>query len=65
VTLSQFGKLATIGPTVPAPDDEDDDEVKYGAVIGKRLGRGNRSPPRKSTPVPLRPPQIPHQLTWD
>jgi hypothetical protein len=35
-----------------------------GAVGGKRIGRGNRSTRRKPAPVPLCPPQIPHDLTW-
>jgi hypothetical protein len=38
-----------------------DDEC--GAVIGMTIGRGNRSTRRKSAPVPLCPPQIPHHLT--
>jgi hypothetical protein len=38
-----------------------DDE--FGAVNGMRIGRGNRSTPRKPTPVPLCLPQIPHDLT--
>jgi hypothetical protein len=29
-----------------------------------RIGKGNRSTWRKPTPVPLCPPQIPHDLTW-
>jgi hypothetical protein len=29
-----------------------------------RIGRGNRSTRRKPAPVPLCPPQIPHDLTW-
>jgi hypothetical protein len=29
-----------------------------------RIGRGNRSTQRKPAPVPLCPPQIPHDLTW-
>jgi hypothetical protein len=29
-----------------------------------RIGRGNRSTVRKPAPVPLCPPQIPHDLTW-
>jgi hypothetical protein len=37
----------------------------YGAVGGMRIGRGNRSTRRKPAPVPLCPPQIPHDLTWD
>jgi hypothetical protein len=32
------------------------------AVGGMRIGRGNRSTPRKPAPVPLSPPQIPHDL---
>jgi hypothetical protein len=40
----------------------DDD---YGAVGGMRVGRGNRSTRKKPAPVPLCPPQIPHDLTWD
>jgi hypothetical protein len=28
-----------------------------------RIGRGNRSTRRKPSPVPFRPPQIPHDLT--
>jgi hypothetical protein len=40
----------------------DDDEC--GAVGGIRICRGNRSTSRKPTPVPLYPPQIPHDLTW-
>jgi hypothetical protein len=39
-----------------------DDEC--GTVGGMRIGRGNRSTRRKSAPVPLSPPQIPHDLTW-
>jgi hypothetical protein len=39
-----------------------DDE--YGAVGGMRIGRGNQSTRRKPAhPVPLCPPQIPHDLT--
>jgi hypothetical protein len=39
-----------------------DDEC--GAVGGMRIGRGKQSTKRKPTPVPLYPPQIPHNLTW-
>jgi hypothetical protein len=35
-----------------------------GAVGGMRIGRGNRSTRRKLAPVPLCPPQIPHDLPW-
>jgi hypothetical protein len=40
----------------------DDDQCE--AVGGMRIGRGNRSTLRKPGPVPLRPPQISHDLTW-
>jgi hypothetical protein len=40
-------------------------ECWVGAVGGTRIGRGNRSSRRKSAPVPLCPPQIPRDLTWD
>jgi hypothetical protein len=36
----------------------------FGADGGMRIGRGNRSTRRKPAPVPLCPPQIPHDLTW-
>jgi hypothetical protein len=39
-----------------------DDEC--GAVGVMRIGRGNRSTRRNAAPVPLCPPQIPHDLTW-
>jgi hypothetical protein len=42
--------------------DDDDDEC--GAIGGMRIGRGNQSSRRKLNPVPLCPPQIPHDLTW-
>jgi hypothetical protein len=44
------------------PQMIDDDEC--GAVGGMIIGRGNRSTRRKPAPVPLCPPQIPHDLTW-
>jgi hypothetical protein len=31
---------------------------------GMKIGRGNRSTRRKPAPVPLCPPQIPHDLSW-
>jgi hypothetical protein len=43
-------------PTVPAPGDYD------GEIGGMMIGRGNRSTQRKPDPVPLCPPQIPHDL---
>jgi hypothetical protein len=39
----------------------DDDEC--GAVGGMRIVRGNRSTRTKPAPVPLRPPEIPHDLS--
>jgi hypothetical protein len=44
----------------PRMIDDDDD---CGAVGGIRIGRGNRSTLRNPAPVPLDPPQIPHDLT--
>jgi hypothetical protein len=44
-------------PGVPDPDDDE-----RGAV-GGMLGKGTRSSGRTSSPVPLCPPQIPHDLT--
>jgi hypothetical protein len=34
-------------------------------VGGMKIGRGNGSVRRKSSPVPLCPPKISHDLTWD
>jgi hypothetical protein len=45
-------------------DDNDNDDDKCGAVGGMRIRRGNRSSWRKPAPVPLFPPQIPHDLIW-
>jgi hypothetical protein len=45
------------------PQMMDDDEC--GVVSGMRIGRGNKSTRRKPAPVPLGPPQILHDLTWD
>jgi hypothetical protein len=39
-------------------------EDECGAVSRMRIGRGNWSTRRKPAPVPLCPPQIPHDLTW-
>jgi hypothetical protein len=60
VGLSPLGTSATICPIVLAPDDNE-----CGPVGGIRIGRGNRSTRRKPAPVPLCPPQIPHDLTLD
>jgi hypothetical protein len=35
-----------------------------GAVGGMRIGRENPSTQRKPAPVPLCPPQIPHDMFW-
>jgi hypothetical protein len=40
-----------------------DDDDECGAVCGMRIGRGNQSTWRKPSTVPLRPPQIPHDLS--
>jgi hypothetical protein len=40
-----------------------DDES--GAFGGMRIGSGHRITRRKPAPVPLYPPQIPHELAWD
>jgi hypothetical protein len=40
------------------------DDVECGAVGVMRIGRVNRSTRRKPAPVPLCPPQIPHDLNW-
>jgi hypothetical protein len=40
-----------------------DDQCR--AVGGMRIGRGSLSTRRKSAPMPLWPPQITHDLTWD
>jgi hypothetical protein len=54
--------FATVG-LLYQPRVIDDDEC--GAVGGMKIGRGNQSTRRKPPPVPLCPPQIPHDLTWD
>jgi hypothetical protein len=58
--LSSFVTSAIIWPIVPTPDDDG-----CGAVGGMISGRGNRRIRRKPAPVPLCPPQIPRDLTWD
>jgi hypothetical protein len=55
VRLSPLGTSATVGLLYQARMIDDD----YGPVGGMRIGRG------KPAPVPLCPPQIPHDLTWD
>jgi hypothetical protein len=54
VQLGPLGTAATNRPIVPAPGDYDAGE------IGVMIGRGNRSTWRKPAPVPLCPPQTPH-----
>jgi hypothetical protein len=54
--MTSFSTSATNWPIVPAPDDE------RGTVSGMRIGRGKRSTRRKPVPMPLFPPQIPHEL---
>jgi hypothetical protein len=61
VRLSPLGTSATVG-LLYQPRMIDDD---YGAVGGMRIGRGNRSIRRKPASMPLCPPKIPHDLTWD
>jgi hypothetical protein len=46
--------------TVPAPTDDE-----CGAVGGMRIGRRNWSTRRRDAPLPLCPPQLPHNFTWD
>jgi hypothetical protein len=60
--VSPLGTSATVGLLYQPRMIYDDD---YGAVGGMRIGRGNRSTRRKPAPVPLCPPQVPHDLTWD
>jgi hypothetical protein len=55
--LSPLGKSATNWPIVPAPGDDE-----CGAVGGIITGRENWSTRGKPAPVPLCPPQIPHDL---
>jgi hypothetical protein len=60
VGLSPLGTAATSGLLYkPQMVDEGD----CGAVGGMKIGRGNRSTWRKPAPVPLCPPQIPHDQT--
>jgi hypothetical protein len=59
----RLGTAATVWPIVLAPDDDDDDYDDCGTIGGMQSGRGNRNTRRKRAPVPLCPPQIPHDLT--
>jgi hypothetical protein len=60
VRLSPLGTSATNLPISLAPDDDDDECGTVGRI---RIDRGNRSTRRKPASVPLRSPQIPHDLT--
>jgi hypothetical protein len=62
VRLSPLGTSVTVGLLYQPRMIDDDD---YGAVGGMRIGRVNLITRRKLAPVPLCPPQIPHDLTWD
>jgi hypothetical protein len=54
-----LGSLATIWSIVPAANMYDD----VCGVVGGMSTKGNRSTHRKPAPGPLRPPQIPYDLT--
>jgi hypothetical protein len=58
--LSPLGTSATNWP-IYQPWMIDDE---CGAADGMRIGRGSRSTRRTPAPMPLCPPQIPHDLTW-
>jgi hypothetical protein len=60
VRLSPLGTAATID-LLYQPQMIDDGDC--GATGRMKIGRGNRSIRRKPAPVPLRPPQIPNDLT--
>jgi hypothetical protein len=61
VRLSPLDTSAAVGLLYQARMIDDD----HGAVGRIMIGRGKRSTRRKSAPVPLCPPKIPHDLTWD
>jgi hypothetical protein len=58
--LSALGTAATTG-LLYQPQMIDDGD--YGAVGGMKSGRGNCSTRRKPAPMPVCPPQIPHDQT--
>jgi hypothetical protein len=60
VRLSPLGTAATIGLLYQPKAIADGDCAASG---GMKIGRGNRSTRRRPAPVPLCPPQIPHELT--
>jgi hypothetical protein len=57
VQLGPLGMSAPNWPTVPVPGDYDGE---FGEMM---IGSGNQSTWRKPAPVPLCPPQTPHDLT--
>jgi hypothetical protein len=59
--LSSLGTSATNWPIVPALDDNEE----CGAIGEMRIGRGIWSTRRKPAPMPLCPPQIPHDMARD
>jgi hypothetical protein len=58
VQLGPLGTSATNWPIVPAPGDYEGGE--FGGIM---IGRGNRSLQKKTDPLPLCSPQIPHDQT--
>jgi hypothetical protein len=60
VRLSPLGTAATTGSLYQPQMIHDGD---CGAIYGLKIGRGTRSTRRKPAPVPLCPPQIPHDET--
>jgi hypothetical protein len=60
VRLGSLGTGATIGLLYQSRMIDDGD---CGAICGMKIGRGNRSTRRKPAPLPLCPPQSPHELT--
>jgi hypothetical protein len=59
VRLSSLGSSATFTGLFYQPQMIDDECE----AVGGMLDKGNRSTRRKPAPVPLCPPQIPHDLT--
>jgi hypothetical protein len=66
--LSPLGTAATLWPTVPAPDHRwlNDDDYRWWPWSNRwnANSQGTQSIRRKPAPVPLCPPQIPHDLIW-
>jgi hypothetical protein len=60
VRVGPLGTAAIIG-LLYQPRMIDDGDC--GAISEMKIGKGNRSTRRKPAPVPLCPPQIPHDLT--